>query len=80
MWNCQAKDIFHEEMTGCPRCGELFCLGDNDCDMSPEWHEEALDNVREASGRPDASFDEVQALLSDPGVVCYLDPIELEVA
>lgn len=68
VWSCQAEDIYFELMSGCPRCGALFCSGDRDCDMPPDWHEEAAEARR---NHPDADFEEVSRMLSDPGVVTY---------
>lgn len=78
VWACKAEDIHFELMKGCPRCGTLFCSGDRDCDMGPKWHEDALLASREQGGHPDADFEEVGDMLTDPGVVTYVDPSELD--
>lgn len=72
---------------GCPQCGALWattahCPGTSFrgaiCDFTHIELEEVTEEERDAAGRPDADHDEVVVMLDDPGLVDFVDPVDLE--
>ncbi len=66
-------------MAPCERCGQLsYVEHDELCDFTQDELDEVQEDLRDQAGRPDADHEEVCEMLDDPGVVVYVDPLELE--